>query len=78
VDRNLKLPWMKTKSEEIESYTIVEKRVTMQIDAPTLVIDISSNKPWKRRKYIQKIEDEYDPDLDDYYMKYWFPDRGHD
>jgi hypothetical protein len=33
VDRNLKLPWMKTKSEEIESYTIVEKRVTMLIDA---------------------------------------------
>jgi predicted RNase H-like nuclease len=64
---------MQTKSEEIESAIIVERRVIVLIDAPTLVVDISSSKPRKRRKYIQKIEDGYDPDLDDYYMEDCFP-----
>jgi hypothetical protein len=36
-------------------------------------------KPKKRREYIQKVEDGYDPDLDDYYMEDWFPkDRSRD
>jgi predicted RNase H-like nuclease len=64
---------MQTKSEEIESAIIVERRVIVLIDAPTLVVDISSSKPRKRRKYVQKIEDGYDPDLDDYYMEDCFP-----
>jgi hypothetical protein len=64
---------MQTKSEEIESAIIVERRVIVLIDAPTLVVDISSSKPRKKRKYVQKIEDGYDPDLDDYYMEDCFP-----
>jgi hypothetical protein len=68
----LKLLWMRAKSEEIVSDTIMERRVTMLISAPTLVIDISSCKPRKRGKYIQKIEDRCDPDLDDYYVEDWF------
>jgi hypothetical protein len=79
VDRNLKLLWMQTKSEQVISATIVERMVTMLIDAPTLVINLSSSKPRKRRKCIRKIEDGYDLDLDRYYVEDWFPkDRSHD
>jgi hypothetical protein len=48
----------------------------MLISAPTLVDDISSSTPMKRRKYIQKIEDEYDLDLDDYYVEDCFTKHG--
>jgi hypothetical protein len=79
VDRNLKLLWMQTKSEQVISATIVERMVTMLIDAPTLVINLSSSKPRKWRKCIRKIEDGYDLDLDRYYVEDWFPkDRSHD
>jgi hypothetical protein len=51
----------------------------MLIDAPTLVVDLSSSKTRKRRKCIQKIEDGHDLDLDGYYMEDCFPkDRSHD
>jgi hypothetical protein len=40
---------------------------------PTLAIDLSSSRPRKRRKCIQKIEDGHDPDLDGYYMEECFP-----
>jgi hypothetical protein len=43
--------------------------VTMLINAPT-------RKPKKRSEYIQKIEDGYDPDLDDYYVEDWFTKDG--
>jgi hypothetical protein len=79
VDRSLKLLWMQTQSEQIISSTIVERGVTMLIDAPTLVVDLSSSKTRKRRKCIQKIEDGHDLDLDGYYMEDCFPkDRSHD
>jgi hypothetical protein len=48
----------------------------MLISAPTLVGDISSSTPMKGRKYIQKIEDGYDLDLDDYYVEDWFTKDG--
>jgi hypothetical protein len=35
-----------------------------------------TRKPKKRREYIQKIEDRYDPDLDDYYVEDWFTKNG--
>jgi hypothetical protein len=66
------------KIKEIESARIVERRVNMLIDATILVVDLSSNRPRKRRKYIQKIEDGYDPDLNGYYVEDCFPkDRSH-
>jgi hypothetical protein len=55
------LPIDAPKTKEIESATIVERRVTMLIDAPTLLVDASTDKPMKRRK---NIEDGYDPYLD--------------
>jgi hypothetical protein len=68
----LKLLRMRTKSEETESAINVMRGVTMLINAPT-------RKPKKRREYIQKIEDGYDPDLDDYYVEDWFTkDGSHD
>jgi hypothetical protein len=69
MDKNLKLLWIRLKSEEIESAIIVERRVTMLVNA-------STSKPKKRREYIQKIEDAYDPDLDDYNVEDWFPEDG--
>jgi hypothetical protein len=51
----------------------MERGVTMLIDAPTLVVDLSSSWPRKRRKCIQKIEDGHDPDLDGYYVEECFP-----
>jgi hypothetical protein len=78
-NKNLKLLQMQTKSRQIISATILERRVTMLIDAPTLVINLSSSKPRKRRKCIWKIEDGYDPNLDGNYVEDWFPkDRSHD
>jgi hypothetical protein len=73
VDRSLKLLWMQTQSEQIISATIVERGVTMLIDAPTLVINPSSSQPRKKRKCIRKTEDGHDPDLDAYYMEECFP-----
>jgi hypothetical protein len=55
------LPIDAPKTKEIESATIVERRVTMLIDAPTLLVDASTDKPMKRRK---NIEDGYDLYLD--------------
>jgi predicted RNase H-like nuclease len=69
VDRSLKLLQMQTQSEQIVSGTIVERGVTMLTDAPTLVVNLSSSRPRKRRKCIRKIEDGHDPDLDGYYME---------
>jgi hypothetical protein len=63
---------MQTQSEQIVSGTIVERGVTMLIDVPTLAVDLSSSRPRKRRKCIQKIEDGHDPDLDGYYMEECF------
>jgi hypothetical protein len=48
----------------------------MLIDVPTLAIDLSSSRPRKRRKCIQKIEDGHDSDLDGYYMDECFPKIG--
>jgi hypothetical protein len=67
---------MQTQSEQVISATIVERGVTMLIDALTLVVDLSSSRPRKRRKCIQKIEDGHDPDLDGYYMEQCFPRIG--
>jgi hypothetical protein len=61
VQRLAILPIDAPKTKEIESATIVERRVTMLIDAPTLLVDASTDKPMKRRK---NIEDGYDPYLD--------------
>jgi hypothetical protein len=78
VERLAIFPIDAPKTKEIESATIVERMVTMIIDAPTLVVDLSSLKPRKRRWYIQKIKDGYDPDLDHYYVEDGFPkDRSH-
>jgi hypothetical protein len=63
---------MQTQSEQIVSGTIVERGVTMLIDVPTLAVNLSSSRPRKRRKCIQKIEDGHDPDLDGYYMEECF------
>jgi hypothetical protein len=76
VDRSLKLLRMQTQSEQIVSATIVERGVTMLINAPTLAVDISSNRPWKRKKCIPKIEDGHDPDLDGYYREECLPKIG--
>jgi hypothetical protein len=73
VDRSLKLLWMRTQSEQIVSATIVERGVTMVIDVPTLVVDLSSSRPRKRRKCIRKIEDGHGLELDDYYVEGCFP-----
>jgi hypothetical protein len=54
------------KTKEIKSAINAERRVIMPINAPTLLVDASTSKPRKRRKYIRKIED---PDLDDYYVE---------
>jgi hypothetical protein len=79
VERLVILPIDAPKTKEIKSATIVERRVTMLIDAPTLVVNLSSSRLRKRRKCIPKIEDGYDPDLDGYYVEYCFPkDRSHD
>jgi hypothetical protein len=59
------LPIDAPKTEEIESAITIERRVTLLINAPTLLIDASTSKPRKRRKYIQRIEDGYEPNLDD-------------
>jgi hypothetical protein len=67
---------MQTQSEQIISATIVERGVTMLIDVPTLTVNLSSSRPRKRRKCIQKIEDGQDPDLDGYYMEECFPKIG--
>jgi hypothetical protein len=51
----------------------------MLINAPTLAVNLSSSRPWKRRKCIRKIEDGHDPDLEGYYEEDCFPkDRSHD
>jgi hypothetical protein len=79
VDRSLKLLQMQTLFEHIVSATIVERGVTMLIDAPTLAVDLSSSRPRKRRKCIRKIEDGHDPDLYGYYVEDCFPkDRSSD
>jgi hypothetical protein len=79
VERLTILPIDAPKTKEIESATIVERKVTMLIDASTLAIDLSSSRPRKRRKCIRKIEDGYDLDLDGYYVEDCFPkDRSHD
>jgi hypothetical protein len=79
IERLAILPIDAPMTKEIESATIVERRVTMIIDAPTLVVDLSSNRPRKRRKCIRKIEDGYDPNLYGYYVEDCFPkDRSHD
>jgi hypothetical protein len=79
VERLAILPIDAPKTKEIERTTIVEKGLTMLIDAPTLVVDLSSSRSSERTKCIQKIEDGYDPDLDGYYVKDCFPrDRSHD
>jgi hypothetical protein len=79
VERLAMLPIYAPKTKEMESATIVERGVTMLIDAPTLVIDRSSGRPRKRRKCIWKIEDGYDSDLDGYYVEDCFPkDRSRD
>jgi hypothetical protein len=50
----------------------------MLIDVTTVVVDLSSSKPRKRRKCIQKIEDGHDPEFDGYYVEDCFPkDRSH-
>jgi hypothetical protein len=67
---------MQTQSEQIVSAIIVERGVTMLIDVPTLAVNLSSSRPRKRRKCIQKIEDGHDPDLDGYYMEECFPKIG--
>jgi hypothetical protein len=73
------LPIDAPKTKEIESATIVERGVTILIDAPTLVVDLSSSRLRKMRKCIRKIEDGYDPDLDGYYVEDCFPkDKSHD
>jgi hypothetical protein len=46
------LPIDAPKTKEIESAIIAERRVTMPINAPTLLVDASTSKPRKRRKYI--------------------------
>jgi hypothetical protein len=48
----------------------------MLFNAPTLVVDLSSSRPRKRRKCTQMIEDGHDPDLDGYYMEECFPKVG--
>jgi hypothetical protein len=63
------LPIDAPKIKEIENATIVERRVSILIDALTLVVNLSSSRPRKRRKCIRKIEDGYDPDLDGYYVE---------
>jgi hypothetical protein len=68
MDRLLILPINAPKTEEIESAIMIVRGVTMLINAPT-------NKPKKKREYIKKIEDGYDPDLDDYYVEVWFTQR---
>jgi hypothetical protein len=45
----------------------------MLIDVTTVVVDLSSSKPRKRRKCIQKIEDGHDLELDGYYVEDCFP-----
>jgi hypothetical protein len=67
---------MQTQSEQIISATIVERGVTMLINAPTLAVDISSSRPRKRKKCIPKVEDGHDPDLDGYYMEECLPKIG--
>jgi hypothetical protein len=67
---------MQTQSEQIVSATIVERGVTMLINAPTLVVDLSSSRPRKRGKCIQKIEDGHDLDMGGYYMEECFPKIG--
>jgi hypothetical protein len=76
VDRSLKLLRMQTQSEKIVSATIVERGVTMLINAPTLAVDISSSGPRKRKKCILKIEDGHDLDLDGYYIEECLPKIG--
>jgi hypothetical protein len=76
VDRSLKLLWMQTQSEQIISATIVERGVTMLINAPTLAIDISSSRLRKRKKCIPKIEDGHNQDLYGYYMEECLPKIG--
>jgi hypothetical protein len=79
VERLAILPIDAPKTKEIESAIIVERGVTILIDAPTLVVDLSSSRPRKMRKCIRKIEDGYDPDLDGYYVEDCFPkDKSHD
>jgi hypothetical protein len=69
VDILVILPIDALKTEEIKSAIIVVRGVTMLINAPT-------SKPKKRREYIQKIDDGYDLDLDDYYVEDWITKDG--
>jgi hypothetical protein len=69
MDQNLKILWMRPMSEKIEGAINVERRVTIIVNAPI-------SKPKKRRDYIQKVEDGYDPELDDYDVEDWFPEDG--
>jgi hypothetical protein len=79
VERLAILPIDAPEIREIKTTTIVEGRITMLIDTPTLVINLSSSRPRKRRKCFQKSEDGYDPDLDGYYIEDSFPRyRSHD
>jgi hypothetical protein len=73
------LPIDAQKTKEIESAITAERRITMLIDAPTLVVDLSSSRPRKRRKCIRKIEDGYELNLDGYYVEDCFAkDRSRD
>jgi hypothetical protein len=76
MDRSLKLLLMQTQSKQIISATIVERGVTMLINARTLVVDLSSSRPRKWRKCTQKVDEGHDPDLDGYYMEECFPKIG--
>jgi hypothetical protein len=87
---DLKLLQMQTKFEDIKSATIVDRMVTSLNRAPTHVLvflwhrhllqhHYLTRKPRKGRKYIQKMEDGYDPNLDSYYVEDYFPkDRSRD
>jgi hypothetical protein len=44
------------KTKEIGGATIVERRVTILIDAPTLVVDLSSSRPRKRRSTSKRLK----------------------
>jgi hypothetical protein len=48
----------------------------MLINAPILAVDLSTSRPRKSRRCIQKIEDGHDLDLDGYYMEECFPKIG--
>jgi hypothetical protein len=56
VERLAILPIDAPEIREIKTTTIVEGRITMLIDTPTLVIDLSSSRPRKRRKCSKRVK----------------------